>query len=99
MENYIKHKDFENFADLTMRDSNSFHDVCADTQPPIFYLTDVSRAVISVIEQFNAYSKKKRAAYTFDAGPNATLFVLKHDLVELLALVLHFFPNEKVEDK
>ena len=38
-----------------MMDSNSFHATCLDTFPPIFYLNDVSRAVIRVVEDtFNS---------------------------------------------
>jgi len=37
--------------------SFSFHDVCADTTPPIFYLNDTSRRVISLVEQYNKYRK------------------------------------------
>ena len=33
-----------------------------------------------------------RAAYTFDAGPNAVIFVLGEDSPALRAFMLHFFP-------
>lgn len=33
-----------------------------------------------------------QAAYTFDAGPNACLFLLKKDVPEFLHLVKYFFP-------
>lgn len=45
LEAAIKRKDFNTFAKLTMQDSNQFHAVCLDTQPPIFYLRSVSRRV------------------------------------------------------
>ncbi|KAG8214211.1 GHMP kinase, partial [Butyriboletus roseoflavus] len=60
---------------ITMKDSNQFHAVALDTDPPIFYMNDVSRAIITVVTEYNrvALEKggKRKAAYTFDAGPNA----------------------------
>jgi len=94
MKKAIVDKDFQNFALLTMQDSNQFHSVCLDTYPPIFYLNDTSRSVIQLVTQFNEKSKTGiRAAYTFDAGPNAVLYVQKENLVELLEGILHFFPS------
>lgn len=76
MEAAIKGRDFETFARITMRESNSFHATCLDTEPPIFYLNDVSRAAIRVVEGINAAAGKTIAAYTFDAGPNAVIYYL-----------------------
>lgn len=83
----IKDKDFETFADLTMKDSNSFHAVCLDTSPPIFYLNDVSRAAIRVVEELNRVAGRKVAAYTFDAGPNAVVYYLKKDEALVLGVL------------
>lgn len=74
MEAAIKAKDFESFAKVTMMESNSFHATCLDTFPPIFYLNDVSRAAIRVVENINEKAGKLIAAYTFDAGPNAVIY-------------------------
>ena len=79
MEKAVLAKDFESFATVTMRDSNSFHATCLDTSPPIFYLTDVSRAAIRAVEQINDAAGKVVAAYTFDAGPNAVVYYLEEN--------------------
>ena len=79
MEKAIMDKDFEAFGRLTMRDSNSFHATCLDTDPPIFYLNDVSRAAIKATERINAVAEKVIAAYTFDAGPNAVVYYLEEN--------------------
>lgn len=81
MEEAIRDRDFGTFAAVTMRDSNSFHATCLDTSPPIFYLTDVSRAAIRAVEDINAAAAagKLIAAYTFDAGPNAVVYYLQEN--------------------
>ncbi|ORZ31072.1 Diphosphomevalonate decarboxylase [Catenaria anguillulae PL171] len=98
MKRAIHTKDFDSFAELTMRDSNQFHAVCLDTFPPIFYLNDVSRAIIQLITDYNAtpcpgYSGKFKVAYTYDAGPNTVLYLPRRFVPEVLALVNHYFPH------
>ena len=77
MEKAILAKDFESFGRITMKESNSFHATCLDTEPPIFYLNDVSRAAIRAVEDINKRTGKVVAAYTFDAGPNAVIYYLE----------------------
>ncbi|EPE03029.1 diphosphomevalonate decarboxylase [Ophiostoma piceae UAMH 11346] len=79
MEAAIHAQDFAKFAEVTMRDSNSFHATCADTYPPIFYMNDVSRAAVRAVEAINAAAGRTVAAYTFDAGPNAVVYYLEKD--------------------
>ncbi|ANB14982.1 diphosphomevalonate decarboxylase MVD1 [Sugiyamaella lignohabitans] len=76
MKKSILEKDFETFAHLTMADSNQFHATCLDSYPPIFYLNDVSRAAIRLVEDINKVAGEVVAAYTFDAGPNAVIYYL-----------------------
>ncbi|BGP41113.1 diphosphomevalonate decarboxylase [Rhodotorula kratochvilovae] len=93
----IRARDFDAFADETMADSNQFHAVCLDTQPPIFYLNDVSRAIIQLVTELNrasaAAGKGAVAAYTYDAGPNAVLYVQEKDVPLVLNTVLRYFPQ------
>ena len=79
MEKAIQTRDFETFAKVTMRESNSFHATCLDTDPPIFYLNDVSRAAIKAVEEMNEKAGRTIAAYTFDAGPNAVIYYQEAD--------------------
>lgn len=74
MEAAIQSRDFPTFARITMRESNSFHATCLDTEPPIFYLNDVSRAAIQAVQAINEKAGRLVAAYTFDAGPNAVVY-------------------------
>ncbi|KAI8329453.1 diphosphomevalonate decarboxylase [Chlamydoabsidia padenii] len=93
MKQAIKNKDFQSFAELTMRDSNQFHSVCLDTFPPIFYLNDTSRGIIQLIHEYNASNDGVyKAAYTYDAGPNAVIYATKENMKEIIELIAHYFP-------
>ena len=81
-----------------MQDSNQFHAVCLDTYPPIFYMNEVSRSIIHIVHKYNEHAGKIQAAYTFDAGPNAVVFVEKQHTKELLSLLLNYFPSPNVAE-
>lgn len=93
----IECRDFDAFARLTMADSNQFHAVCLDTAPPIFYLNDVSRAIIALVEELNraheAATGSLLAAYTFDAGPNAVIYAPAENMPIVVAAVNKYFPQ------
>lgn len=94
MKQAIKDKNFQAFAELTMRDSNQFHSVCLDTFPPIFYLNDTSRGIIQLIHEYNtANNGVYKAAYTYDAGPNAVIYATKENMKEIIELIAHYFPS------
>ena len=93
----IKTRDFNAFAKITMQDSNQFHAVALDTEPPIFYMNDVSRAIISLIVEYNRVSVDAggpiKAAYTYDAGPNAVIYTLKENVKDVIELIVKYFPQ------
>lgn len=92
-----KAKDFDTFGRITMADSNQFHATCLDTFPPIFYMNDTSRYIIGLVHRLNKWAGRTVAAYTFDAGPNAVLYVLKDDTAFVLKLLLDHFPGHEAE--
>lgn len=87
MQTAITNRDFPTFASLTMRDSNQFHAVCLDTYPPIFYMSDTSRAVVRLVDHINASAKHLICAYTFDAGPNAVVYYLEEHERQVLGFI------------
>jgi len=95
----IKAKDFDAFAQITMQDSNQFHAVALDTDPPIFYMNDVSRAIIALIVEYNrtsvAAGGKNKAAYTYDAGPNAVIYAPAENMKEIINLIMSYFPQSQ----
>lgn len=99
IEKAIKERDFDEFAKVTVADSNQFHAVCLDTSPPIFYLNDVSRSIIQLIEEINRASLADGggyiAAYTFDAGPNAVIYALERNMPTIIAGINWFFPTDE----
>jgi len=95
----ILDRDFDKFARITMADSNQFHAVALDTEPPIFYMNDVSRTIIALIVEYNRVSVaaggKYKAAYTYDAGPNAVIYTPKENVKEIVNLIVKYFPQRE----
>ncbi|XP_014211273.1 diphosphomevalonate decarboxylase [Copidosoma floridanum] len=91
MQEAIQDRNFEKFAELTMKDSNEMHAACAAAYPPCFYMNDTSHRIIELVHAYNTAHGEIKAAYTFDAGPNATLFVLEKDVCELYAVINNYF--------
>ncbi|XP_054275422.1 diphosphomevalonate decarboxylase isoform X2 [Macrosteles quadrilineatus] len=88
----LKVRDFDKFAEITMRDSNQFHAVAMDTYPPAVYMSDVSHAIVNFVHEYNAACGTTKVAYTFDAGPNAVLYVQEDDVPLVAAMIQHVFP-------
>jgi diphosphomevalonate decarboxylase len=79
VERAISRKDFKRLAFLTMRDSNAMHATMLDSWPPIIYMNDVSRAVVEAVQAYNEKAGSPKAAYTFDAGPNAHVITTRKE--------------------
>ena len=94
----ILERDFHRFAEITMQDSNQFHAICQDTWPPIRYMTDISWEIIRLVQSFNSYLGSNKVAYTFDAGPNACIYLLDEVLPTFYTLVNRFFPPSTESD-
>ncbi|CAG2192378.1 MVD [Mytilus edulis] len=94
MTDAIMNKDFKTFAEITMKESNQLHAVCLDTYPPISYMTDTSHQIIRLVHQYNNINEDVKVSYTFDAGPNACLFMLDSEIPRFFSLVKHFFLPE-----
>lgn len=104
MKKAILDKNFPLFADLTMKDSNSFHATCLDSFPPIFYMNDTSKKIIKLCHLINDFYNETIVAYTFDAGPNAVLYYLQENESRLFAFIHKIFQknqgwNSKFSDK
>lgn len=85
-------RDFETFGRITMQDSNQFHAICLDTYPPIFYMNDTSKMIIRLCSIINEHFGCVKAAYTFDAGPNAVIYCLDKDASMIFAVMTKYFP-------
>ncbi|KAJ8957080.1 hypothetical protein NQ318_007293 [Aromia moschata] len=88
----IKKRDFNTFAQITMQDSNQMHAICLDTYPPCVYMTNVSHAIAGLVHAYNSYKGSNKVAYTFDAGPNACLYLLEPEVEEFVSIVNYVFP-------
>lgn len=88
----IINKDFEIFAEITMKDSNQLHGICMDTYPPCPYMNDISHAIAEFVHAYNAAVGNTNVAYTFDAGPNAVLYLLEKDVTQFMNVLDYFFP-------
>jgi len=94
----IQERDFQTFADITMKDSNQMHGVCQDTYPPCVYMNTTSHLVSQLIHQLNTHFGELVACYTFDAGPNACIFLTEKYVGMVAALLKHFFAGDDSDE-
>ena len=67
----LEKKDFNELAEIIIKDSNNFHACCRDSYPTINYLNQESEYIMKGVILLNKIIKKNICAYTFDAGSNA----------------------------
>lgn len=89
----IKERDFPAFAEIVMSESDDLQEICATTQPRIQYATEDSYAMIRLVKAYNAKKKSLTLAYTFDAGANCFLFLLKENVKEVVTMLMNHFPT------
>ncbi|CAH0386673.1 unnamed protein product [Bemisia tabaci] len=91
----VKERNFDKFAEITMKDSNQFHAVCLDTYPPNIYMNDISHEITSFVHTYNELFPKPKVAYTFDAGPNACIYLEEESVPDFAATLQYIFPPEE----
>jgi mevalonate pyrophosphate decarboxylase len=50
--------------------------------------------IINYVHEFNKLEGETKVCYTFDAGPNACLYVLEKNVKRVLSFFNYAFPNE-----
>lgn len=75
--------------------SPRFHAICLDTYPPCVYMNDVSHTIVNFVHAFNQIEGETKVCYTFDAGPNACLYLLEKNVKRVLSFINYVFPNDK----
>ena len=90
----VGNRDFSTFADLTMKLCNGLHAMAMYTAPRISYLNDVSQQIIDSVLMLN--ESETKAAYTFDAGPNAVIFTLKRYVHEIVSSLREIVGEENI---
>ena len=93
----LEEKNWSNLAEIIMRESNSLHSVWLDTFPPIFYMNETTKAIISLVHELNRHHSEPVAAYTVDAGANWFL-ITKQAYVDSLLKILMQLANLTSED-
>lgn len=94
----IKSKNFLEFAEITMKDSNQFHAIALDTFPPCIYMNDVSHSISEFVHTYNELAGETKVAYTFDAGPNACLYLEEETVAGVVAGLKLAFPNDNTDN-
>jgi diphosphomevalonate decarboxylase len=79
----IRARDPERLFPLLMEECDDFRRVCESTVPPLDYLTDTSRAILSAVRALNSERGRPVVGYTHDAGAHVHLFLEERELPAL----------------
>lgn len=96
----IEKRDFETFSLIAMKESNCLHAICQDTFPPIEppYMCPTSHKIVQFVHALNALFFRTVCSYTFDAGPNAFIFLLEPDIKLFFSFFLSIFSYKVAKD-
>ncbi len=86
MRGAIAKEDLEAFLSLVMEDSDEMHATMLDSRPRLDYLSSASHRIKDAIKAYNndrVNNGRVRAAYSFDAGPNAHIITTKDRVNEV----------------
>ncbi len=92
----LKNKNWQFFFKLIMEASNGLHAICHYTYPPIFYLNETSKEIMTTLHEINENAGKEICAYTFDAGPNAVIFTTEDHVDEVRAHITTIVDEENI---
>ena len=59
-------RDFASLGEIIMKESDTLHEICAEAQPPIHYLSKQSHFIIDLVKSMNAFMKRIVVALPID---------------------------------
>ena len=94
VESCVARGDFEGLARLACAESNQVAAICSDTAPPLYFMSDVTRRVVAIVERYNHHVGRTAAAYTSAPLSASVTVIVKGaaDEAAMLARLLHAFP-------
>lgn len=58
-------------------------------------MNDISHSIVNAVHAFNKLEGETKVCYTFDAGPNACLYLLEKNVKRVLSFINFVYPNDK----
>lgn len=57
-------------------------------------MNDTSHSIVNFVHAFNQLEGETKVCYTFDAGPNACLYLLEKNVKRVLSFINYVYPND-----